>query len=92
MTLTPSTMKVDTNNLAGRCSLQSKGVVVAKILFGSEWQLVNILNSLYIVRPDVQFLHLVTIERHMVVDILHNLMETLTLERASLVAAHAFFI
>ena len=80
------------DNLALRGSLQTEGVVVAQVLLGGEGQLLDVLDGLDIVRTDIQLLEFITIERHIVVDILHNFVQSFALERAHLVATHAFFI
>ena len=80
------------DDFALRGSLQTEGVVVAQVLLGGEGQLLDILDGLDVVRADVQLLEFITIERHIVVDILHDFVQSFALERAHLVAAHAFFI
>ena len=81
-----------TDNLALRGCLQAERIVVAQVLLGGEGQLLNILNGLDVVGADVQLLQLVTVERYIMVDVFHNLVKSFALERASLIAAHAFFI
>ena len=83
---------MDADDLALRSGLQAKGIVVAQVFLRGEGQLVDVLDGLDVVRPDVQLLQLVTIERNVVVDVLHNFVQAFALERAHLVAAHAFFV
>ena len=72
--------------------MQAEGIIVAQVLLCSERQLLDILNSLNIIRTNVQFLHLVTIEWYMVINVRNYPAKSFALERAHLVATHAFFI
>ncbi len=55
-------------------------------------QLDNIIDGPDIVRRQIHFLQLVAVEGYVVINILHNLVKAFTLERAHLVATHAFFV
>ena len=83
---------MDADNLALGSRLQAERIIVAKVLLGGERQLDNVIDGPDIVRRQIHFLQLVTIKGDVVVNILHNLMEAFTLERAHFIAAHAFFV
>ena len=83
---------VHADDLALRRCLQAEGVVIAQVLFGGEGQLLDVLDGLYVIGADVQLLQLVAVEGHIMIHILHDLVETFALERAHLVAAHAFLV
>ena len=83
---------VNTDNLALRSCLQAKGIVVPEVLLGGKGQLCNVLYCLNIIRTDIQFLQLIAIKWHVVVNIFHNLMQAFALQRAHLVATHTLFV
>ena len=83
---------MDADNLALGSRLQAEWIIVAKVLLGGERQLDNIIDGPDIVRRQIHFLQLVAVEGYVVINILHNLVKAFTLERAHLVATHAFFV
>ena len=80
------------DNLALRSGLQTEGIVVAQVLLRGEGQLLDVLYGLNVIRANVQLLQFITVEGHVMVHVLYNLVKSLTLERAHLVAAHTFFV
>ena len=83
---------MNADNLALRGCLQAKRIVVAQVLLRGEGQLMDVFNGLDVVRADVQLLKFVAVERHIVIDILHDFVKPFTLKSAHFVAAHAFFV
>ena len=83
---------MNTDNLTLWSGLQAKGVVVTQVFLRGERQLVNVLDGLNVIRSDVQLLQFVTIKGNIVVDVLHDFVQALALERAHLVAAHTLFV
>ena len=78
-----------TDNLALRSRLQAERIIVTQILLRGKGQFGDVLDGLDIIGEDVQFLQLVTIERHVVIDVLHDVMQSFTLKLAHLIVAQA---
>ena len=79
-------------DLALRCGLQAKGIVVTKVLLCREGQFLNVLDGLDVIGTNVHLLQLVAVERDIVIHVLHDFVKSLTLARAHLVATHTFFV
>lgn len=70
---------MNTNDFALWGCLQSEWIIVAQVFLGGKRQFVNILDGLNIIGADVHFLHLVTIEGYIVIDIRYNLVQSFAL-------------
>ena len=63
---------MDTDYLALRGGLQSKGIVVAQVLLGSKRQFRDVFDGLNVIGTNVHLLQLIAIERNIMVHILYN--------------------
>ena len=83
---------VDADDFALGSSLQAERIVVPQVLLGRVGELHDVLDGADVIRGQVPLLEFVAVEGDVVVHVLHDLVETFSLERGHLVAAHAFFI
>ena len=83
---------VDADDLALGRGLQAERIVVPEVLLGRVGEFHDVLDGADVIRGQVPFVELVAVEGDVVVHVLHDLVETFSLERGHLVAAHAFFI
>ena len=82
---------VDADDFALRGGLQAEGIIVPQILLGREREFHDIIDRADVAWGEVHLLELVAVERDIVVDILHNLVQPLALQLSHLLAAHALF-
>ena len=68
------------------------GIIMLLSLLGGERKLDDVVYRIDVVGSDVALLKLGTIERHVMIDIVHDLVQALPLKLPALVAWHAFFI
>ena len=83
---------MDTHNLSRRSGLKTIGIVITQILLGSEREPDNIVNGIDILGRYVHCLHLVPIERYIMIDILYQFVEPFSLQFPHLLSAHAFLV
>ena len=83
---------VDADDFALGSSLQAERIVVPQVLLGRVGELHDVLDGADVIRSQIPLLQLVAVERDVVVHVLHNLVQALSLERGHLVTAHAFFV
>ena len=79
---------METDDFAHRGRLQTGGIIVPEVLLGSERELDDIVDGGDVLRGEVHLLQLVTIERDVVVNIVHDLVQAFALELAHLLAGH----
>ena len=83
---------VDADNLTSWCRLQPERIVVTKVFLRGEGQFLDVFYGLNVVWTDVHFLHLVAVERYVVIDIFHNLVQAFALKGTHLITTHALFV
>ena len=83
---------MNTDNLALRGCLETKRIVIAQVLLRGKWQLLDVLDGLDVIWTDVHCLKFVAIKRYVMIYVLYNLVKSLALQRAHLVATHALFV
>src|SRR5665647_235381 len=68
-----------------------KRIILSQIVFSREWQFFNILNAFYVTRFKTCLLHLFSVKKNIMVNLIHNLFQLFTLISLSLISAHTFF-
>ena len=80
------------HNLRWRRSLQAVRIVITQILLGCEWQFHDVVNALNILGSNVHLLHLVAVERYVVVNVCNKFLESFALQCAHLVTTHTLLV
>ena len=80
---------VDAYDLAHRHGTEAERIIVAQVIFGGKGELDDVVDAVDVVRGDAQLLHLLAIERGVMVDTLHGLFEADALDLAKAFAIHA---
>ena len=83
---------METYNLAHRGGLQTGGIVVTQVLLCRKREFDDVVDGSDVVRGKVHLLHLMTVERDVVVHIVHHLVQALALKLAHLLTRHSFLI
>ncbi len=81
-----------TDDFRRRSGLQAVWIIVAQVLLRRERQLDYVVDRHYIFRRHIHLLHLVSIERHIMIYILYQLLKPLALQFPHLLTAHAFLV
>ena len=79
---------METDDLAHGSSLQAGRIIVPEVLLGSEGKLDDIVDGVDVLGGDVHLLHLVTVERDIVIHVVHYLVQALALKLTHLLARH----
>ena len=81
---------MDTYDLAHRYSTKSERIIIAQVVFCSKRKFYDVVYTVNIVRSNSQFLHFFTVERSVVINMLHNLFEANALDFAKAFTIHTF--
>ena len=81
-----------TDNLRRRSGLKAVWIIIAKVLLRCERQFHDVVDRHYVFRRYVHLLHLVSVERHIMIYILHQFLEPFSLQFPHLLTAHAFLV
>ena len=83
---------METDDLAHRSGLKAGGIVVTQVLLGREGELYDIVDGGDVIGGKVSLLKFMTVERDVVIYIVHYLVQALALEFAHLLARHGLFV
>ena len=81
---------MNTYDLAHRHGTKSERIIIAQVIFGSKRKFYDIIYTINIVRSDPQFLHFLTVERSVVINMLHDLFEANALDFTETFTIHTF--
>ena len=81
---------MNTYDLAHRYGTKSERIIIAQVIFGSKREFHDIIYTINIVRGDSQFLHFLTVERSVVINMLHDLFEANALDFTEAFTIHTF--